>query len=45
MVYSRAKKERRRMRSGMSFYTLLIRQPALRKLRLSATFSHKRRLL
>ena len=37
------KKERRRMRSGTPFHTLLIRQTALRKLRLSATFSHKRR--
>ena len=30
--------------SASPFYSLLIRQPALRKLRLSATFSHKRRL-
>ena len=30
--------------SASPFHTLLIRQPALRKLRLSATFSHKRRL-
>ena len=39
------RKERRRMYRGTLFYTLLIRQPALRKLRSVATFSRKRRLL
>ena len=43
-IFEPCRKERRRMYRDTLFYTLLIRQPALRKLRSVATFSRKRRL-